>query len=92
MDEKYNGWTNYETWLMNLNITNDEGIYNEVMEIAKHAPEHSDAYDLGEQLKTFVEETFYKEECEVYKICDVWTERDFQQINWQEIAESLQNE
>ena len=28
MNEKeYNGWTNYETWLTNLWLSNDEGIY-----------------------------------------------------------------
>lgn len=27
-DTKYNGWSNYETWVVNLWIDNDEGQYN----------------------------------------------------------------
>ncbi len=35
MSEKYNGWTNYETWSVSLIIDNDEGLHtfkNETME------------------------------------------------------------
>lgn len=27
-DTTYNGWTNYETWAVNLWLSNDEGLYN----------------------------------------------------------------
>ena len=29
-DKKYNGWTNYETWLVNLWIDNDEAVQQNV--------------------------------------------------------------
>ena len=86
---QYNGWSNYETWLMNLNLTNEQGIYNEIHSMAKH---QSDDYKLGEQLKDYIEELFYNEDSQTYKICDVWTNRDFQEIDWYEIAQSLREE
>jgi hypothetical protein len=32
MDNTYNGWTNYETWLVNLHLTNDYDTYSELTE------------------------------------------------------------
>lgn len=37
MADKYNGWTNYETWCVNLWLTNDEGSYNGWTEQAQTA-------------------------------------------------------
>lgn len=34
-DTKYNGWTNYETWLVNLWMTNDQGGAEQLEEDAK---------------------------------------------------------
>lgn len=51
-DEKYNGWTNYETWCVNLWLANDEGLYNAVQAMDKSSlPDYADA------LKTFVTES-----------------------------------
>jgi len=30
-EQGYNGWTNYETWAVNLHLTNDQGLYHYVM-------------------------------------------------------------
>jgi hypothetical protein len=37
MCEKYDGWTNRETWAAALWINNDRGLYETVQELAKHA-------------------------------------------------------
>ena len=31
-DEKYNGWRNFETWCVNLWLTNEEGTYRDVQD------------------------------------------------------------
>ena len=41
---KYNGWTNYETWSYKLWLDNDYNTYNSITELAK---EHENAYDLS---------------------------------------------
>lgn len=32
-DETYNGWTNYETWCVNLWLSNEEPLYREALEL-----------------------------------------------------------
>ena len=83
----YNGYTNYETWLLCLNIDNEQGIYDAVNEFVEDNNE-LDNYDLGDKLKEFLEEWFFIEEYNIYKICDTWTFRDWHEINWTELAET----
>lgn len=84
-DSEYIGWSNFETWLMSLNLDNEQALTQELMRIANQTVE---TYDKAQELKSWVESEFYIEESGVYKICDTWTERDFQEINWYEIIEA----
>ena len=34
-DTTYNGWSNYPTWAVNLWLSNDEGLYNEMTEAVR---------------------------------------------------------
>ena len=86
--EGYNGYTNYETWLVCLNIDNDEGLYHDVRRAAKESKELHDNYEVGQELKEYLEEWFYDDKNHIYKICDSWTERDWKEINWTEVAET----
>jgi hypothetical protein len=43
MAEKYNGWTNYETWNVALWTGNDEGLYNMVREGQPYTVESAQA-------------------------------------------------
>lgn len=49
----YNGWTNYETWLVKLWLDNDEYLCNELQpELARQS--HGDVNDLAEALREYV--------------------------------------
>lgn len=58
--DKYNGWTNYETWLVNLHFSNDQGIYGTIVEDIVPEVEESDSetprVDLADRLKALAEE------------------------------------
>ena len=87
-EEGYNGYTNYETWLVCLNIDNDEGLHNDVRRLAQESSEIHDNYEVGTEIREYLEEWFYDNENHIYKICDTWTERDWKEINWTEVAET----
>ena len=90
-EEGYNGWTNYETWLLALNVDNDQGLYNLTRDFIKKT-KSKDVWDAAKELKEQLEEITYNEECDIYKICDNWTQRDWNEINFNEIVKSWREE
>ena len=87
MSEGYNGWVNYETWLLALNVDNDQGLYESTRELIKKTKD-LEVYDAAKEIKDYLEELAYNEECGIYKICDSWTQRDWDEINFSEILKS----
>ena len=51
-DNKYNGWSNYETWVFKLWIENDEELYREVQHLCSICYE----YKIAEKLKQLAED------------------------------------
>jgi hypothetical protein len=45
MCKEYNGWVNYETWNMNLWLTNDSGFYEVANETIKDIVESESSYE-----------------------------------------------
>jgi hypothetical protein len=80
MDTKYNGWTNYATWRVNLEIFDGFDIDS--------YPQ--DAYDLSEALKDYVEE--YLSETSQAGLALDYALAFISDVNWYEIAEHLINE
>ena len=94
---EYNGWTNYETWCVNLWITNDQGsqdYWNESAESALEAVppavftrEENAACRLADQLKqTFEDESPLADQPGLY--ADLLNAA-LSEVNWCEIAKSL---
>jgi hypothetical protein len=42
-EQGYNGWSNYETWCVNLWLSNDEGLYRETLERTRDAMDAAEA-------------------------------------------------
>ena len=80
-DEKYNGWMNYETWVVNLWITDDSGSVDHYNELAS---ECMDAYELSMRIKDEVEDNAPEMEPSLYT--DLLT-ASMSMVNWVEIAE-----
>ena len=70
---------------MSLNLDNDPVLNAGLHRIANG---RGSVYDRSQTLKNYVEDLFYVHDYQIYKICDTWTERDFQQIDWYDIIES----
>lgn len=99
--KEYNGWTNYETWVVNLWMDNDEGsqnywngraqeIYNEAEASDYSTREQNAVRDLADEMKTQHDDT----ECDLLEAANlsssVWADllnAALSEVNWYEIAE-----
>jgi len=50
-EEEYNGWTNYETWALNLHLTNDRDTYDYWTAYMKNHEMHEVIDELKESLE-----------------------------------------
>jgi hypothetical protein len=78
--QNYNGWTNYETWLVSLWLDNEEGSYNAVRDMAR---ENDNARDLADALKSMHEEAMP----ETTGVFADLLNAAMSEVNWREIAE-----
>ena len=77
--EKYNGWTNYETWNVNLWFNNDEGLYTAKKEARV-------GYWTPAQVEGFCREMMPN------GTPDFDSVNDYKAVDWQEIAEAWNEE
>ena len=84
-DESYNGWGNYQTWNVALNIDNDEYLYKESRnEISRFRIRK------GEDLKAWFCEIAKTENG--YKVFDEWTESELNEVDFDEIFTAFNSE
>lgn len=74
MSEKYNGWTNWETWNVNLWLCNNEGDYD----MAKNCKDGNAIRELVEEYRTRTSGMF----------ADL-INRALDRVNWEEIYKGL---
>lgn len=97
MESRYNGWRNYETWVTNLWLTNDEGTDGywreqareawDVAEAREHFTREENArLELARRLKDEIEEGSPCPEAGLYS--DLLNAA-LSEIDWHEVAESF---
>lgn len=80
---EYNGWSNYETWLINLWLTNEEPYYYEMQRILST---FTGVRDQADALKEFMQQQHEEQE-----VSGVWSDiisSTLWKVNWHEIAEN----
>lgn len=82
----YNGWTNYETWIVNLWISNDSGSYDYWHEKAREFSGDHKIYDFSRAIKDEFEENDPTGENGVYS--DLMSAA-MSEVNWFEIAKAI---
>ena len=99
MDEnRYNGWTNRETWATMLHIDNDQALYEIARDYTRQEMEGHDAgeeinpYYLGETLKSWIEDDLLTLE-NIAGNQGLWLMLtdigSLYRVNWREIADYL---
>jgi hypothetical protein len=103
-DKTYNGWTNYETWVVNLWMDNEQGSHDYWLEVAQEVSNDLETptnsmtrmdeaiYILADKLKDYHEEA--KDEIleRSGMEASVWADllgSALCEVNWREIAEHL---
>jgi hypothetical protein len=81
LEEQHEGWTNWETWNINLWLTSDEGLYNKTKKLLKG--EYNFELERENALIKYVLELFEKNII-TDDIC-------IQRVNWKEIIKSFDN-
>ena len=89
--QKYNGWANYETWAVNLWLTNDEESYNKAQRVVDESEDENEA---AENLKEYIENLKRK----LYLFIDnanLFSDllnAAISEVNWHEIAQAFMDE
>lgn len=89
-DRNYNGWANYETWVVRLWLDNEEPSYRYWTEVAReYRGEDREAYELARRLKEEIRDAVPLEEASLYSDL-LYAALD--EVDWDELAQSYLDE
>jgi|TARA_R100000482_G_scaffold84975_1_gene33906 hypothetical protein len=89
-DKTYNGWTNYATWRVNLEIIGDnEEYYNEMIEEMKGDDDDDILYALKDQLIVCVDECLDAHDTNCHGLVRMYADAFVANVNYHEIAKHL---
>lgn len=58
-EQGYNGWKNYETWAVNLHLSNDQDVYNAILEVTRESNEGEyPRVRVADAIKEWIEDWF----------------------------------
>lgn len=97
MESTYNGWRNYETWLTNLWLSNDQGTYEYWRDKARDAWQEAETTGTGsraEEARCILAQ-WLKDETDDHNPCSqasLYTDllnAALSEVNWYEVAEAF---
>jgi hypothetical protein len=90
-DRTYNGWSTYETWLVNLWIQNDQALYAVLHDKVVSA---EDLYSAREALKAWLDNEYdlFVEVLGQNGLFQDLLKGALSEVNWYEIAKNWRNE
>jgi hypothetical protein len=86
-DTKYNGWTNYATWRVNLEMFDSWGL-GDVWGFDDIDPKEVDTHELGQILKEYAEERM-NEDAASESLALSYAMAFLSEVNWSEIAQRI---
>ena len=82
-DTTYNGWTNYATWRVNLEIFDGMDCFDIPM-LSRYC--EPDTYEVGQYLKEYAQEIL-DIDCDPKSLANSYANAFISDVNWYEIAE-----
>lgn len=87
-DKHYNGWSNYATWRVQLEIF--DGL--ELSDITSLEADDITAYELGKQCEAWVDSHLFEVTGEIHTLLIDYAQAFLDYVNWTEIAQNLLDE
>ena len=84
-DQTYNGWTNYATWRVNLEIF--DGM--DALAIFPYQIAKAETYDLSQQLKEYALDLIFNQYGDGECLAESYARAFLSDVNWYEIAEHI---